>query len=166
MIEAKEILSEETMMKGVALHYKYKMPVIKLLWVVGLIQLGTYTVSVVRMDSFLEPISSLFIGLFFWGIPFFLKQSARKNLHTLSTMGQEMHWQMDELTLSGSTSDSQFSQSWSSYYEAIISQDGFLLYSQKNGFHWIPRTAFLTEEAFQEIKARIQSAVPKCKVVA
>ncbi|MCA9935839.1 MAG: YcxB family protein [Ardenticatenaceae bacterium] len=166
MIEAKAILSEDTMMQGVALHYKYKMPLVKWMQAIGLIQLGAYIVTVVKMGSLLEPISLFLTGLFFFVVPFFIKQSVRKNLQTLSTTGQEMHWQMDESTLSATTSDSQFSQAWSSYYEALLSSDGFLLYTQKNGFHWIPRAAFSSEEAFQEIKARIQTAVPKCKVVA
>lgn len=152
-------------MQGISLHYKYNMPMIKFVQVIGLLQLGIFVFYVVRFGSFLGSVFNLLIGVFFLGVPFLLKQGSLKNLQTSTMTGQEMHWQMDELTLSGTNSDTQFSRTWRSYYKALITPKGFLLYPQKNGLHWIPKTAFLTEEDFQKIKARIQANIPKCKVV-
>lgn len=164
MIEAKYTFSEENLAQGYALHFKYKRRLIKFLPYFGILFLLAAIVSFNHLENevFLQ---SIFVCLLFFGIYFWVRYQTRKGIRKLPSLGHDILWQFDENNVSATTQGGHFSQKWASMADSIISETGILVYPQDTAFYWLPKTAFSSQQDFDQLKQYVQKQVPKHKVV-
>lgn len=165
MIEARLTLTEDVILKGFLLHFKHNQRALRFMPLIGGILVVLSIVNLFQVDSFFSILPALLPGLFLLGMPSFLRYLARRNVRKLPTLGKEMTWQLNKEGISGTTASSSFSQTWGSMEEALIAEDGFLLYSQKIVANWIPKSAFASEADFQQAQQLIQEGIKKHKFI-
>ena len=165
MIEAQLTLTEDVILKGFLLHFKHNQRALRFAPLIGGILVIVTLVNLFQTGSFFSILPTLLPGLFLVGMPYFLRYLAQRNVRKLPTLGKEMTWQLNKQGVSGSTAGNTFSQTWASMEEALIADDGFLLYSQKIVANWIPKSAFASEADFQQAQQLIQAGVKKYKFI-
>jgi hypothetical protein len=159
MIEARVVLTKEIILQGFLLHTKHRQRFLKVLPVIGGLLTLVSLYNMFQVDSVITILPALLPGLFLLGLPLILRQLAKRNVAKLPTLGREMVWQLNKQGLTGQTSSGNFSQTWQSMEDALISDDGILIYSQKIVTHWLPRSAFSSTADFQQAKQFVQNGV-------
>lgn len=164
MIEAKMILTVDNFMQGFDIHYKYKNRSLKVLSGIGIFMIFMSILGVFNF-GLSAVLPTLLPGIFLATISLIIKYFTKRNLKKLPTLGQEMTYQLDELEMSGTAVDFDFSQKWKSMFDALIAEHGILVYPQKNAFYWLPKSAFSSENDFHQVVEYVQNGVPRYKVV-
>lgn len=67
-------------------------------------------------------------------------------------------WQIQEHQLSAETEGATWSVAWDNFYETLTTPDGLLLYPYKNMYYWLPKTAFGSEQDYEDAKRIIATA--------
>lgn len=165
MIEAKLMLTEEIILRGFELHAKYRQRFLKYVPFLGAVLTLASLLNLFRGDSILTVFPVLLPGLFLLGMPTLMKQIAKRNVSRLPTLGKEISWQLNKQGLTGHTARGEFSQVWSNLDDALISDEGILIYSQKVVTHWLPKIAFASETDFQQAKQYVQNGIQRHQIV-
>ena len=157
MITARYTWEAATLQKGFALHRKGLVQAKVIPWLaVVFIALGI-CLSLKSGHSWIEGAPPVFFGLLllvlwrpvaFWQF--------RRAVRRSPSHGSEMTYTFDpeQVTISGEGHHSTFT--WKKLYSATVTDEGVLLYTNKNLFHWIPVTAFPSPSDIATVQGYLQ----------
>ena len=157
MITARYTWEIGTVRKGFAIHRR-TLRVTKLVPPVAIFVIGwgAYE-AITAVRSWTEGLPLLFFGalLLFGARPLAFWQF-RRAVRRSPSYGSEMTYTFDpeQIVISGEGHHSTFT--WNKLYSATVSDDGVLLYTQKNLFHWVPATAFASPSDIATVRSYLE----------
>jgi uncharacterized protein YneF (UPF0154 family) len=167
MLQARLVFSSEELLKGFTLHQRQMMPWLRWFYVIFPTFLILFSIYAWIQDEFLEACLFFLFGVVILSGPFLTRVFFKRQMAKHPFVNREMTFLFDEQGLQNKSVDDMFDakQSWAMVYEAVLAEQGFLLYPQKNLFYWVPKTAFTTGNEFEETRLLITKHVAKCKTV-
>jgi YcxB-like protein len=166
MITARYTWEIQTLQKALRLHRRTRwqtrlVPVVAITFV----GLGVY-LAVTAGRSWIDGLPPILFGvlLLLLGGPLVYWQF-RRSARRSPSYGCEMTWTFDpqQIGIAGEGFNSTFT--WKKLYSASISPAGLLLYPQKNLFHWIPRSAFQSQEDFAAVTSLVRENCARTRTI-
>jgi hypothetical protein len=153
MVTARYTWNTDTLRKGFAIHRKTQRAakLIPLL-AIAFVAWGAY--GAMKSHDWLSGLPLVVLGslLLFGSRPLAMWQFGRA-VRRSPSYGGEMTYTFDPQQIVNSGEGHHATFTWKKLYSATVSNQGILLYTNKNLFHWIPVTAF----AFPSDMATVQS---------
>jgi len=150
MIEATSVFDEKSLKLGSALHMRYRHPIFLGLryFYLLLVPLGAYLLW--RGDElfgylFLMTGPVLFVRKYFW--QYRLIKSAQNSPQA----GEELHWSFGEEGIHQRSKFHDGELKWGIFCDRYLSPKAILLYPQRDQYLILPRTAFRSQEDFEEV---------------
>ena len=162
IIEAKSLFSEKELLKGINLHFKYRLRYWPYIYILGIVWLILYFTTSSSEKLYLESYLFLVLALFFFIIPVVVKWTTKRSLKKLPNLNKEIFWSLTEKELSGKGEGFEFKQDWVTMYDAIITSQGLLIYPQEHMFYWLPRSAFKNSD-FEKTIVIVTGGIKKVK---
>ncbi len=127
----------------------------------GLVIAGILQVSTNPSDSFALVVFGGVIGFFTW-FPTF---QARKGFAKFPLRNRELNWKFgpDAITITTFQGESQFG--WDQIIKAAQCEEGYLLFSTRNIYSWLPRKAFASREEYEAFEKLVKEKVGRIKKV-
>src|SRR4051794_20518657 len=156
MVTARYIWDFDTLRKGFLLHRKSQRAA-KFILLVAVVFVCWGAYDAIASERWVGGAPLILCGLLllFGSRPLALWQFRRAVLRSPS-YGSEMTYTFDpeQIVNSGEGHHSTFT--WKKLYSATVSDDGVLLYTNKNLFHWVPATAFASPSDIATVQAYLQ----------
>jgi len=146
-----------TLKLGSAMHMRYRHPIfviIRYLYLLmvplglGILYFGAGELN--RLDRtagylliLMGPL--LFMRKIFW--QYRLIQGAKSSPQA----GQNLPWTFDDQGVSQKSKSHESETQWSGFHDRFLSPKGILLYPQKNLYYILPRSAFDSQESFEQV---------------
>lgn len=166
MIEAKYVLSAAELMRGVDFHLRRKLKLAQNTPIFAALFLILFVLIYRNAQLSVLPWLLIFIiagfGLVY---PWLLKLAIKRSFRKLPDFNKEMFFAFAEDHLFIKTADGESRRSWDSLSEAIIGQDGMLIYLQPALFHWLPASAFKPPADFARAVELMTRKIKKVKNV-
>ncbi|WP_420643355.1 hypothetical protein [Candidatus Leptofilum sp.] len=165
MIEARVVLTEAIVLQGFMLHFKYRQRFLRILPLLGGLMVLFAMINMFQGSPIITLMPALLPGLFLVALPLILQQLAKRNASRVPMLGQEIVWQLNKQGLAGTSPAREFTKAWTKLDDALITDEGILLYAQRAVSHWLPMAAFATEADFQQAKQLVQTGVKHHQIV-
>lgn len=156
MVTARYTWDTPTLRKGFALHRRTQRATkLVLLVAIGLIGWGVY--DALTAKHWISAVPPLLFGLFllFGSGPIASWQFDRAARRSPS-FGSEMTYTFDPEQVVNSGEGHHAIFTWKTLYSATVTEEGILLYPNKNLFHWIPVTAFASPSDIAIVRSYLQ----------
>lgn len=163
-VEANYQLFEEIFQERFALHSAYKRPFLKYYPYLGVLFLATAVATFNRFEN-RGAIPAFLLALLFLLAPTLIQFLNKQSIKRVPFLNQEIAWRFDEETIAATMQSGDFSLPWGGMKGALLATKGILLYPQANTFYWLPKSAFKSSEAFQQVHNFVQNSVPKYKIL-
>jgi hypothetical protein len=156
MMTARYTWDMDTLRKGFAAHRKTQRAT-KLVSLVAAVFLCWGAYDAIRSEHWMSGLPLLFFGslLLFGSKPLAFWQFSRA-VRRSPNFGSEMTYTFDpeQIVNFGEGHHSTFT--WKKLYSATITDQGVLLYTNKNLFHWIPVTAFASPSDIATVRTYLE----------
>ncbi len=109
------------------------------------------------------PVVLFLCGLWFLGRKYFLGLKFANSVKKMPSFGKKVVWSFseNEFQVKSDLSDSKIL--YSALFKTVITPAGFLLYPQKEIYHWVPKSCFSDTAAFDKVKEFLEgNTTSKC----
>jgi len=85
-------------------------------------------------------------------LPWILVIQHRRNIRKSPYYGKTVSWQIEEHQMSAVTEGAAWSLTWDKILNSIATPEGLLAYTHKNMYYWFPKTAFRSDQDYEDVK--------------
>ena len=156
MVTARYTWNIDTLRTGFVLHRKTQ-GATKLIPLVAVAFVAWGTYSAITSDHWVSGLPLVFVGLLllFGSRPLALWQFSRA-VRRSPSYGFEMTYTFDPKQIVNSGEGHHATFTWKKLYSATITNEGILLYTNKNLFHWVPLAAFASPSDMETVRGYLQ----------
>jgi hypothetical protein len=123
--------------------------------------LGILQVPTNPSDAFALVVFAGVIGLFTW-LPNF---QARKGFAKFPLRNRQLDWKFSAKEISITTYQGESQFGWDQIIQAAQCEEGYLLFSTRNIYSWLPRKAFASREEYEAFEKLVKEKVGVIKKV-
>jgi hypothetical protein len=142
-IKAQYLWSADEVTRGLKAHLRYNSGPLKFVRYLGGIMIFCALFAMIwNKDTFLSIFPALLLGIFFLVINQITCWQVRRKFQKNPNKDSQILWSFSPENLHSEGDGFNFEMAWRKVFQFVDTPSGFLIYPQKQIYHWVPFTGF------------------------